>query len=352
MGNIEIVNWGDITSKSEWLKLRKKMSGLGESYVRVGASDIGTITGSNKWTSKRRLMLSLSDIYHKDWINPLVVLGGLMEGNVQSFWEGYVHGDLDQSLYNTRDGVRLRQLQQAEFFVLNDSVPHIFVSLDAVALEEYKSPISGRTVKGLIPHEFKYVGVDSYKSWGGQISPSYLEQVQIQMHMTKTDFCIFAPLLQNGDFYPIEVEYDKDLAEYLVNEAGKFCVDAMRVKLLKAQIELSTDEYEIHDLKNMITDIVPIDHTDDNLNVINETHIGNIDELKLKVEENSEEELLMEQYLLFKEDEKEVKRNLNEVKSRLILASDGFEGIDSPRFRAVIRGNNSYKSSYFKVTQK
>src|SRR5690606_11177586 len=327
--------------------------GVGEPYTRVSASDISVITGSNPWKSKRRLFLQMAGLYHKDVITPLMAQGSLMEPVVGQYYESWNPSDIDESLYNVTHGIKLRNVEKAKFFLLNSKYEHLSASLDFIHTGEQYSPISGVKFGKLSPVEAKYLSDFSWKSMATEgISQAYLEQMQIQLGLAEESLGIFAPLVSDGSFNPREVYFDKDLFEYLVEVAGSFARDVTKVKLLVAQKELSNDVSEQTDLEYLIEDIIPIDTHRDSLEVINETHEGSIDELYLQIESGNELDALMSRYIEIQEEEKSLSNEKSKVRSQLTLASNGYSGIESPNFKAIIRGDNSDKKRYFRILRK
>src|SRR5690606_13269773 len=102
----------------------------------------------------------------------------------------------------------------------------------------------------------------------------------------------------------------------------------------------------------MIEESIPLDGHGDTLEVINETHEGSIDELYLRVDSGNELDTLMSRYIEIQEEEKILSNEKNKVRSQLTLASNGYSGIESPNFRAIIRGDNSEKKRYFRILKK
>ena len=351
---VKKIYWKENLTHSQWLKERLKIQGVGEPYTRVSASDISVITGSNVWKSKRRLFLQMTGLYHRDIITPWMAQGSLVEPVVGQYYESWNPSDKDESLYNVTHGIKLRKVEKAKFFLLNTKYEHLSASLDFIHVGEQYSPISGAKFGELSPIEAKYLNEFYWKSMASEgISQAYLEQMQIQLGLAEESFGIFAPLVTDGSFNPREVYFDKELFEYLVEVAGNFARDVTKVKLLMAQKELSNDVSERTELEYMIEESIPLDDGHkDALEVINETHEGSIDELYLQIEDGDELDVLMSRYIEIQEEEKILSNEKNKVRSQLTLASDGYSGIESPNFRAIIRGDNSDKKRYFRILKK
>src|SRR5690606_25715049 len=231
---------------------------------------------------------------------------------------------------------------------------HLSASLDFIDTGEQYSPISGVKFGKLSPVEAKYLSDFSWKSMSTEgISQAYLEQMQIQLGIAEESLGIFAPLVSDGSFNPREVYFDKELFEYLVEVAGNYDRDVTKVKLLVAQKELSNDVSEQTDLEYLIEESIPLDGDHkDALEVINETHEGSIDGLYYQVENGGDLDTLMLRYTEIQDEEKILSNEKNKVRSQLTLASNGYSGIESPNFKAIIRGDNSDKKRYFRILKK
>lgn len=352
MSNIQIIKWDDFPTKQDWLNARRKVQGIGEVYTRLSSSDISVLTGSNPYKSKRRLFLSMTGLYNKDFISRIAVQGQVMEAKVQEYIESYNPENEDDTLNNLQNGTKLRALKQADFFLLNDKYPHLSTSIDFIPDGEIHSPFTGELYTPLTSFECKYINPMVYKEWDGEISQAYLEQCTLQAGLTETPLTVFNVLRWDFNFSMAEIPFDKDLFDYLVEVSGEFCRDVTYVKLLIEKRKLSEDPSEIEQLSYEIESLVPIDSHEDTLDVLNETHIGSIDSLIYQVENDSEENQLMKRYVEIQEQEKQLTYEKNETKSKLILASNEFEGIESGQFKAIIRGDNSAKSRYFRILTK
>lgn len=351
---VNIVNWDNYKTKQEWLDARRKIQGVGEAHTRVSASDISVITGSNPYKSKRRLFLAMTGLYNKDFISRTAVQGQVMENKVKEYIESFNPESEDETLVNLQNGVKLRSLKQAEFFLLNDKYPHLSASLDFIPDGEVYSPFTGELYHPLTPFECKYINPMVYKTWEDGISQDYLEQCTLQSLLAETPLTVFGVLRWDFNFSMMEIPFDKDLAEYLVEVSGEFCRDVTKVKLLKAKFDLSADEVEKHELECMMESIVPLDHTDDNIDVINETTIDG--DLMYVVDpsspDDSELDDLMERYLTNGESIKMLDYDQNLIRSTLTLKADGYNGIESERFKATIRSGSGEKGKYFRINKK
>ena len=74
-----------------WIAQRREMEGFGSvETVRIGASDVSTITGTNKWKCKRRLFYHLIGMHSNEWRTAKSVGGHLLENVIAANWESWV----------------------------------------------------------------------------------------------------------------------------------------------------------------------------------------------------------------------------------------------------------------------
>lgn len=346
---MNIIEWQPDLDYFGWREYRKKISGVGESWCRVGASDISSLTGSNKWTSKRRLYLSMIGYLDRDFRNKSTLLGHDMEPIVAKAFERY---NVDEEVYfdNRQYNTPERYLKKAEFFVLNDKYPHFSASLDYIPDGESFSPFTGELYHPYTPHECKVIQDFVYKEWDGAVPQHYLEQLHVQMANTDTDVAVFMPFISTGDFYPVEVYRDQSLIDYLHSEAVDFAKLCTKGKILKLQIEESNCEREQHDLRLELESLVPLDDIPDEVDLANELMQSGKE--FLKVHSDSEEVSKMVDYLEANSEIGKLESLKNKLRAELTQMADGYAGIESEDYKATIRGNNAVKKSYFRILEK
>lgn len=346
---MKLIHWREGISHEEWLEERLRVSGVGTAEMRIGASDISTLTGSNKWKSKRRLYLEKVGYHKKDFRNKMTLLGNEMEPVIAQLMERYNTDEeifLDNRQYNTPQGY----LKKAEFFAVNSKYPNLVASIDYIPNGEFFSPWTGEQYPEYTPFELKNIQQFVYQSWGESIPLHYYEQVQVQMAMVDAEIAVFAPFISNGDFMPVEVRRDESLIQYLSHVATEFAIDVTKGKILKEKIDASEDEREIHDLRAELEGIVPFDDLKDEYLLSNELKVEGEDFLEVTM--GSKEEEAMEAYFNANESIKEAEEIKNKQRAIITYMADGYKGIDTPYYKATVRGDNGDKKAYFRVTKK
>lgn len=244
-------------SHEQWLAQRKAVEGLGSLEItRIGASDIGTVTGSNKWKCKRRLFYHLIGMYSSEWRTAKSVGGHLLENVVASNWESWTPNE-EEFLFNLERGVKLRKTKKADFFLLNDEYPQLFVSVDRLHDGQTFSPFTGQEYAELTPIELKTTERDYYKLWEDGITQPYKEQVMAQMMVTGTEVAVFNVLVNGVYFHTREVEFDKVLSQFIDHETRQFAQLCIAGKQIVDLINSAKSKAEKEEYQAMLEDITP-----------------------------------------------------------------------------------------------
>jgi predicted phage-related endonuclease len=244
-------------SHEQWLYQRKAVEGLGSLEItRIGASDIGTVTGSNKWKCKRRLFYHLIGMYSSEWRTAKSVGGHLLENVVASNWESWVPEE-EQFLYNLERGKKIRYTKKADFFLMNDDYPQLFVSVDRLHDGQTFSPFTGQEYAELTPIELKTTERDYYKLWEDGITQPYKEQVMSQMMVTGTEVAVFNVLVNGVYFHTREVEFDKVLSQFIDHETRQFAQLCIAGKQIVDLINSAKSKAEKEEYQAMLEDITP-----------------------------------------------------------------------------------------------
>jgi hypothetical protein len=357
-GKITRVKWPKGLDTSGWEHMRTHMiEGVGNpDVVRIGASDISVLTGSNKWKCAQRLFHHLTGYHHSFLLTETTLAGHLAEPTVMKRWEGYVHGDEYQSLLNVRDGVRVRKTRKADFFLLNSKYPNLFASLDYIPSGVQHSPWTGEKYKPLTPNEIKTTSEHYYRLWPDGIAQQYREQLHVQMMLGGTEVGLLHVYLDGRKYIVREVEYDPELGEYIqhvsgefanVVTAGKVCVAGMREAERLGDTGMSEDFQAMYD--TITPDPIGMggDGKDgDNVLLAKELFEDSNDIIR----QGDEDDLWnMNQYLKCNSIIKKVNIYKDELKARLLLSCGEFEGIEINDRKLINRRAKEGKKAYFSI---
>lgn len=253
---IKKIQW-DNSSHAGWLAQRKEMEGFGSmTTVRVGASDVSTITGTNKWKCKRRLFYHLIGVHSNEWRTAKSVGGHLLEGVIASNWESWVQ-DEEQFLLNLERGNKERTTKKADFFLLNDEYPNLFVSIDRLHEGSVFSPFTGQEYAELTPIELKSTESHYYKEWPNGITAGYNDQVQTQMMVSGTDVAVFCVLVNGFYFHAKEIEFDRERAEFIDYSVREFATICTAGKQILDMISSAESKEEKAEYQAMLDEIEP-----------------------------------------------------------------------------------------------
>ena len=253
---IKKVEWTGKTH-DEWLAQRRKTEGLDSlDITRIGASDIGTTTGSNKWKCPNRLFMHLTGQYSSDWRTAKSVGGHKMESLVASYWESW-DSDEDDFLLNLEKDAALRFTKKADYFLLNTKYPQLFVSIDRLHDGKTYSPFTGELYEELTPIELKTTERDYFKLWENGITQSYKEQVMAQMMVSETKVAVFCVLVNGVYFHVQEVEYDSSLADKIDYETRKFAEICKAGKQILDLRKLCKNDSDYNEYTAMLESIAP-----------------------------------------------------------------------------------------------
>lgn len=341
----------------QWGEFRKKIEGLGdENIVRIGASDVSVITGSNRWKCKMRLFYHLTGYHNSFFITEQTLAGHLIENITASRYESMVLGDEEQSLFNSLNKVKVRKVKNADFFLLNDKYPNSFVSLDYVHQGEVHSPWTGELYKPLTPIELKHTNLQYYKKWNNGIAQQYLEQVQYQMLISETDVCVFLVLVDGVNFHAIEVYADKELQDFIMHKVNEFA-DKVRIGKMALQgmknAEASGNQEEYLAFLEIFERVTPepvgmasSNEDGDNVLLMKEIY----DESNgLDKQGDDCDEHNMNQYLKCNRMINKIKDYKDLLKAKILISCEDFEGLTAGERKCINRRATEFKKAYFSV---
>jgi hypothetical protein len=195
-------------------------------------------------------------MYSSEWRTAKSVGGHLLENVVASNWESWTPNE-EEFLFNLERGVKLRKTKKADFFLMNDEYPQLFVSVDRLHDGQTFSPFTGQEYAELTPIELKTTERDYYKLWEDGITQPYKEQVMAQMMATATEVAVFNVLVNGVYFHTREVEFDKVLSQFIDHETRQFAQLCIAGKQIVDLINSAKSKEEKEEYQAMLEDITP-----------------------------------------------------------------------------------------------
>ena len=213
----------------EWFDHRKK---------GVGASEIGTILGLNKYMCALELHHVKVGLAKPKPKNLRMYLGNMSEdliGDIFSYWEK----DKETTLKNLEKGNRIRNIEKVDSFAHNDKYPNLFVSLD----RRFYDPNIG----GWCAVELKNKTSQSYKEYENKTNPTELLQLATQLLVTEYKKGYLVYLIDNSDIEVMELTYEDALKMKgaILNGTDKFWGNVVKTRVILNQIEEAKSSFNM-----------------------------------------------------------------------------------------------------------
>lgn len=246
----------------EWHGYRKK---------GVGASEIGTILGLNKYQCALKLHHTKLGLYKPSGKNLRMFLGNMSEdliGDVFSYWEK----DKETTLKNLEKGRRLRDIEKVDSFCTNDKYSNLFVSLDRRFWDKDL---------GWCAVELKNKTSQSYKEYENKTNPCELLQLATQLLVTEYKKGYLVYLIDNSDIEVMELSYEDALRmeTTITNAVKKFYGNIQKARILINRIEDAKSNFNMRLVETLEQELYTLEPPPEN----NEAYLDYMTELaKLK----------------------------------------------------------------------
>lgn len=352
------IKWAKGGDMDAWGNQRLEIEGLNHSdIVRIGASDVSVITGTNKWKCPMRLFYHLTGYHRSFFITETTLAGHKMEPVTIDRWESYVVGNEEQSLLNSLNGVKVRKMTKAKYFLLNSAYPNSFASLDYTPKGVQYSPFTGEEYPKLMPVELKHSNKQYYLKWTDGCAAQYYDQLQYQMLLTGSHISLLLVMLDGVNFKPKEIEANPDRQQYIIEQVnifsekvkiGKMALAGMR----EAEATGNKEEYEsFHAIFESVTPepvgMVSSDGTDgDNVDLVKEL-FNDSNGLEKMGDENDEYNL--NQYLKCNNVINNIKNYKDLLKAKILISCEDFEYLKAGERKCTNRRASESKKAYFNV---
>lgn len=346
------INWKG-KSRAEWSKQRKELEGIGDTEsVRIGASDVSVILGTNKWKCPARLFHHLTGFHDSFFMTERTISGHLMEDIIKRRWEALDTEDEMATLENVMEGTRLRKIKPAKFFMVNSLYPYSFVSLDMVPDGEQFSPFTGEKYEPNTPNEMKHTNKDYYRRWNNGIADQYYSQVQYQMAVSGTNLCVFHVLVDGVEYHVKEIERNQSYIDSMMSQVEDFAKIVMVGKRALHLMRTAKSDSEREHFQNIYDQVTPEPtYLEDDLNLVNEIYSSPIDD-DIMIKQGDLDDLhLMQRYIKATSLENKLKDLKFNLRSRLVISCGDKEGIEVGGYKMLNRRGRANKRNHFSIKE-
>jgi hypothetical protein len=275
-----------------------------------------------------------------------------MEPIAISRWESWV-ADEHESLHNSLNGIKVRQMAKANYFLVNPTFPNSFVSLDYTPKGQQFSPFTGQKYEPLTPVEVKHTNKNYYLKWTDGCALQYLEQIQYQMLISNTQVAILLVMIDGVNFKAKEIYADPQMQEYIINKVnsfaetvkiGKMALEGMR----EAESEGDSETYNSY--LEIFESVTPQPlGMDDNVELMQEIYTDAIDEDGNIKQGDEKDYYFMGQYLKCIRVANSIDDYKKLCKVHLLQSCGEFEGITVDDRKMVNRRATQLRKAYFSI---
>lgn len=341
MGKLNRVKWAKgKLSRDKWLKLREELQGLNTyDTVRFGSSDVSTIMGENKWSSRKKLFWNLLGMYITEFNSFKLEMGQRYEEVNRESFECYT---TDREGFDDRfcRKEKLRKLQSPKYFLLNSDYQHSFSSLDFILPKKSICLFTGEILPTDRPVETKFVNYNSYSSFKGKPPMYYVIQVHHQMMIMGSD-AGYLSVIAGGDYYDcFYIERDEELIDRIDEACRDFQTRVLKaksvLKMKHEELASSTPDYGfVETLDAMITELEPEPENTPDLEFVSNELFPETNSLELQGDEVAQE--YINKYLDANDRENQAKKD--KVNTRTLITSymKDFEILKTPTNKVINR---------------
>ena len=340
MGKLQRVKWAKgKLSRDKWLKLREELQGVNTyDVVRFGSSDVSTIMGENKWSSRKKLFWNLLGMYVTEFNSFKLEMGQRYEEVNRESFECYT---TDREGFDDRfcRKEKLRKLQSPKYFLVNTDYKHSFSSLDFILPKKSVCLFTGEILSVDRPVETKFVNYNSYSSFKGKPPMYYSIQVHHQMMIMGSD-AGYLSIIAGGDYYDcFYIERDEELITRIDEACKDFQTRVLKAKsILKMKHEelaSATPDYTfIETLDGMINELEP-EPTASDLEFVSNEMFPETNDLEMKG--NDADQDLIDRYIKANEQENQAKNEKTIVRTALTTRMQTFEVLKTDSNKVINR---------------
>ena len=207
----------------------------------IGASEMGTILGQNKWRP------SVMEYFHyktgtetpKKELNRSMLMGVIHEPIIKDMWmfydgteDGWIHNYMKWFEGSDKSQSSVRKARKVNAYIVNEKYPYLFVSLDYHSEKNTYGISDGVIHPNGFPIEIKSINSLYAKTWEGGVPDYHITQVNQQMIVVDAKYCELAILVDGREFKCMPFERNDYMCEQIVNTGEVFWGRVMKARSL------------------------------------------------------------------------------------------------------------------------
>lgn len=232
--SITKIKW--LSSKRDiWLAQRNELMGEGNpSLCRIGSSEVASVLGIG-YGSAYVLFQKKVGLNYFQKKSYKMSMGQRMEKDIAESLESY-SPDKEEFESNFEDGIKLRKLTKARYFLVNPEHNHLIASLDYTMSKKYPDVFTGEVLPTDVVVECKNPAFQGYRSWGGTPPSYYNVQVQQQLLVSGLSKAYLAVIAGSDWFDVFEILPDPELQAYISHKCEEFVLGVLKAKTVLSLI--------------------------------------------------------------------------------------------------------------------
>lgn len=344
-------------SRAEWIAKREEMA----KFLKIGASDVGTAIGLNKYKSPIQLFYNILGIYNSKFESLRMSLGLLEESVNKSCYEAYSSDEMEFAI-NVKDGVKANKVKLVNVIAISSEFNIIAASLDferpknQPALVESSMFQPGEIIPFSYPIDAKNTNEQYYKLWpkDSGFPETYKCQLHAQMIATETKYSELSVKVDSSQYHIIPCPYDEKYGLWLKQELVVFykrLVQALPLATLLLQSREEGNEEDEALYTSMLAGLEPpLIGSESEVEFLNDFY-GMTTANTIKG--GPKHEAMAIAYDKAHEEEKKAKEEKLKIKSEVIHELAGFENIVGDNYKITHRnkGREYFSVKYNKVTE-
>lgn len=235
-------------TKEEWLRFR---------FGGIGASEVSTVMGLNRWKSSIALFYEKLGEVVFDVHSLAAFLGKEREEFLGAMWEAWdprVKDDLliPTMIANYQNGVAVRRCKRINAYCTNPDYPWLFASLDFEINKHWNKDNGALECKEISGYEAD--------KWVGGMPPGYVVQVNTQMGVCEYSYAEVAILRDNNDFSVLPFEFNPTIWEAVVLKTKDFwdkVVEGRKIMTQRFEAQRNFNQAAVDELSAQLQTLEP-----------------------------------------------------------------------------------------------